>query len=132
MLLVPTFIAASGIHGIGLFAARDIARGESLWEFTRGLDVRFEFEDVGRLPAHVQRRIRHYCYVNPARPGALVLCGDDARFWNFAADPNAIEDAPPRHDRESVLVAARPIAAGEELTVGLETDADAARKLSHR
>ena len=73
---------------------------------------------------------KHYGYVNPENPAWLVVCGDDSRFMNFSERPNLVMHGKPTRDREASLFAAHAILAGQELTVGVDTDADSTRKLS--
>ena len=121
MMRVPVIIAPSAIHGLGLYATREIAAGETVWEFGAG---------DSRLPwAESSAEQRHFGYVNPAAPAWLVVCGDAARWWNFALGANCEESAPPSATHEAPIRAARAIAAGEELTITFTSDADAARKL---
>jgi len=125
MLLLPTAVAHSEIHGRGLFAAVRICAGEVVWQYAEGAG----WDD--RIPLkEADDAARHFGYVNPANPRQLVRCGDAARFWNFSALPNCGEQCPPTATAESPIIALRDIAAGEELTLGTATDADAARKLS--
>ena len=72
--------------------------------------------------------LKHYGYVYPANPAWLVICGDDSRYWNFSSEPNCRESDIITNG-EAEIVAARHIAAGEELTITFTSDADAARKL---
>ncbi len=130
MMLVPTYVAPSAIHGLGLFAREPIAKGTRLWEFRPGVDIQWPQRAVDALPEVARLHWLHHGYVNPRRPGYVVLCADYAMFWNFAEDPNAVELLEGSRREEAVLVAARDIAAGEELTVGFESDADADRKLA--
>lgn len=124
MMRVPVMVGPSAIHGHGLYATRDIAAGEIVWEFALG---------DSRLPwSESSAKQRHFGYVNPAAPAWLVICGDAARWWNFALAANCEEAAPPSATHEAPLRAARAIACGEELTVTFTSDADAARKLSAR
>jgi SET domain-containing protein len=121
MMRVPIMVRPSAIHGHGLYATRDIAAGETVWEFGAG---------DSRLPwAESSAEQRHFGYVNPAAPAWLVVCGDAARWWNFALGANCEESAPPSATHEAPIRAARAIAAGEELTITFTSDADAARKL---
>lgn len=131
MMLVPTYLAPSPIHGTGIFAARPIARGEVLWNFMPALDRRVSRRYLEDFPGHIRAAMLHYGYVNPQRTDFVVICLDDARFWNFSPEPNAIEAHAPTAECEAIIIAARDIAAGEELTIGTGTDADAQRKLSH-
>jgi SET domain-containing protein len=124
MMRVPIAVRASGIHGLGLFATRPIAAGTVLWRFQAPDDYRVDVYTASDEQLH-------YGYVNPRRPHELVICGGKARYWNFPKEgqtPNAIE-GPVDSSGEAVIVAARDIAAGEELLIDLASDADAGRKL---
>lgn len=134
MLLVPTYLAESEIHGTGLFAAEHIPARKHVWVFQPGFDARLPIRVLELLPAHVAASLRHYGYVNPRDTRYAVVPLDDARFWNFCAsgtEPNCAELSPVPLGTEAIIVAARDIEAGEELTLSTDTDADAARKLSH-
>lgn len=121
MLRVETILKESPIHGRGCFAARTIRAGRGVWRFNPELD-----RVVNRFEASVQENQISYC--NPAKPDKLVICGDLAAYMNFSDTPNLIFGTN-EVDGELDLIAAREIAEGEELTVGLETDCDGARKL---
>ena len=118
MLLVPVSVRASAIHGLGVFAAEPIARGTLVWRFTPGFDLELDPAMVEKLPPLQRESLLHYGYIDK-RLGRFVLCCDDARFLNHAADPSLIHD--PSAGRHGVDRAARDIAAGEELTVDYGT-----------
>jgi len=113
MLLVETRIEPSEIHGLGLFAAHPIREGTPTWRFHPGIDVRLSDEALAALPAPVRRQFMRYTYRCP-ETGDYVLCSDDARYFNHSDDPNTVSIRTP--DGEAIDVAARDIAAGEELT----------------
>lgn len=114
MLLVPTRLAQSPIHGFGVFAAAAIAKGAPVWRFAPGLDMQFEASVVETLPAHVRTFFSHYGYLD-RNVGRIILCFDDARFVNHSDMPNVATDY--ALDAYGVDVALRDIAAGEELTM---------------
>ncbi|MBM3764097.1 MAG: SET domain-containing protein [Acidobacteria bacterium] len=121
MLRVKTELRSSPLHGLGCFSARAIARGEVVWRFDEGLDVVVEASALDSLPHTTREFLKVYGY---ALDGAIVLCGDHARHMNHSADPNVIEID------DGSNVAARDIAAGEELTCNyFEFDALAGAKL---
>ncbi|MCP4382306.1 MAG: SET domain-containing protein [Hyphomicrobiales bacterium] len=107
MLRVKTYIAPSPIAGIGLFAASPIRRGQLIWKRDEGLDRDYDLRD---FPENSIARdtLKHYGY-RTGRDPVYVLCGDDARFMNHAARPNA-------DDVGDLTIACRDIAAGEEIT----------------
>lgn len=127
MLTVPVEIRKSEIHGCGVFAAKDIRKGDVVWMFDH-LDQRWP----GYTVEYWEPRLRAYAeqrgYVN--KRGEVVICVDEAQFLNF---PRIGETANlclgGTQDGEDILLAAVDIPAGTELTVPPESDADYARKM---
>ena len=109
MFLVPTYVAQSAIHGLGVFAAAPIAKGTPIWRFEPAVDKVVPEEVVASLPEVPRRFFETYAYLSPDIPGGYVLNGDDARFLNHDDSPNTDNSGP-------VTLAARDIAAGEEIT----------------
>ncbi len=112
MLLVKTYLAESGIHGIGLFAAQRIRKGTVVWRLDPTLDLELTEAQIEALAPHARDQIRKYTYLDLVR-GSYVLCGDDARFFNHSDEPNC-HDFPAADG--GTTVAARDIDEGEELT----------------
>lgn len=112
MLLVPTFLAPSPIHGVGLFAAAPIPAGVRVWRLDPAFDREVDEVELAALAAVARSQIQRYAYVDPMRR-VRILCADDARFFNHADDANC-------GDEDGcdglVTVALRDIAGGEELT----------------
>ena len=109
MLRVNTFLAPSRIHGMGLFAGEFIAKGAAIWAFDLGLDVIVDLRDLPAALTTAKRFILHFGYRASEDVPIFVLCTDDARFMNHAAEPNTEEV-------NYVYVANRDISQGEELT----------------
>ena len=127
MLLVPTRLSQSPIHGLGVFALAPIAASMPVWRFERGLDMEFSPDIVTTLPEHVQAFLSHYGYLD-RNVGRIILCFDDARFVNHSDAPNVATDY--AQDPYGLDVALRDIAAGEELTMdyaNFEQTSEAAR-----
>ncbi|MGD9952733.1 MAG: SET domain-containing protein [Burkholderiales bacterium] len=114
MLLVSVVLRPSPIHGLGAFAVAPIARGTPVWRFTPGFDLDLDPAALERQPEHFRKALLHYGYLDP-RLQRYILCCDDARFINHSAEPNLASEY--SADRYGVDVAAREIAAGEELTI---------------
>ena len=114
MLLVPTRLAPSRIHGLGVFALAPIAKGTAVWRFATGLDMEFSPDIVDGLPEHVRSFFSHYGYLD-RNVKRIILCFDDARFVNHSDTPNIATDY--AQDRYGLDVALRDIAAGEEITM---------------
>jgi len=108
MLRLKTFIAASSISGIGLFAGQVIRAGTVTWEYDAEFDSAFTAQVLQRMPEVCREDFLKYAYFDHVRD-RFVLCCDNQRFINHSADPNIISTP----DRDT---AARDIAHGEELT----------------
>ncbi|WP_448207944.1 SET domain-containing protein [Azospirillum sp. sgz302134] len=108
MLMVKAVLGPSTVHGIGLFAAEDIAKGTIVWRFDPGIDRLFTRAERDTAPPATRAFLETYSY--PYRPGADVhiLDGDHARFMNHSPDPNTDNNG-------EYTIASRDIAAGEEL-----------------
>src|SRR3954465_13433272 len=117
MLLVPTRLAQSTLHGLGVFAVAPIAKGTPVWRFAKGLDMEFAPDIVPALPAHVQEFFAHYGYLD-RNVQRIVLCFDDGRFVNHSDTPNVATDY--THDPYGLDVALRDIAAGKEITMNYD------------
>lgn len=134
MFRVPTYLAWSSIHGVGVFTPVEIPAGTPIWEFTPGVDWRFTPKELASFPQPYQGKLRTWCFLEES--GLYVLCGDNARFMNHSFEPNCDDSGA----RTRTL---RLIAAEEELTCDYRcfdvesrngqgeafTSADAARSL---
>ncbi|MEB3302630.1 MAG: SET domain-containing protein [Cyanobacteriota bacterium] len=130
-LQVPHFTAPSPIHGTGLYSRDALAEGAILWVFEPGLDWRVALQ---ALQPEQRTQLLHHGYINPLRLDEVVICGDLARFWNFP-HPGEPANSHPTDDLvegEAVIVASRAIAAGEELLIHPNSDADYPRKIGGR
>ena len=63
MLVKPTFIQNSGIHGIGLFAATPIKKGEIIWKYVPDLDIGLTTEQVDALPEVAKKTFLNYLWI---------------------------------------------------------------------
>lgn len=111
MLLVPTYLAPSPIHGIGCFATEFISRGTLLAVFDYQFDRVFTPADVASLPPFMQAWLETYGYW---QDGACWVNFDNLRFVNHSADPNTQQGKIKDYAR-------RDIQAGEELTADYST-----------
>ena len=104
-----------------MFTLDAIPAGDLLWSFVhpdRKIDVEVATDEQ-----------LHYGFISHAT-GKLVICGDEARYWNFGDAPNCNEVDEWRGG-EKVVRAILPIKAGEELLIAFESDADWKRKISY-
>lgn len=108
MLLIPTYVAPSATHGVGLFCAEAIPAGRLIWTFTEGVDLRISRDEMKSLVPSLRDRMQRYCYREDE--DTYVLCTDNAKFMNHSFSPNCDDSGP------EGTVALRDIEAGEELT----------------
>lgn len=110
MLLVKTFVAASSVEGVGVFAAEPIAKGVVIWRLDASFDRLIPNDAYENAPPFLKDLLDRYAYPSPDRPGFIVYEVDNGRFMNHSKTPNTdFSDA-------GGAVALRDIAAGEELT----------------
>ena len=98
--------------------------------FSPGVDRKIPMTQIHYGDPQETEFIKERGYINPNRLGQWVICVDEAQFLNFAPEnekPNLRLGE--EQDGENLLIAARDIAEGEELTVGPESDADYVRKI---
>jgi SET domain-containing protein len=127
--MVKTKIAASKTHGIGLFAAENIAKGTVTWRFMPGLDLIVPEDILLQLSEPARALFLNYCYVDKFTKH-FVLCFDDERFINHSEEPN-IAQSLVGDEIAGVEIATRDIKKGEELVCDYHTfDFDAHRKLN--
>jgi hypothetical protein len=117
MLLIRTTVKPSSIHGLGLFAAEPISKGAAIWRFSPGLDQEIAAGDFEKFTRYEQDVILFYGF-RSRKTGNYHLSFDDVRFINHAEQGNITVDEArgTEDDVEFVLVAARDIAVGDELT----------------
>ena len=93
-------VKKSKIHGLGVFAARDIKKGEVVlkWDISHQLKK----SDVGKLTS---KQKGYVSYMNKK----YVLMQSPAKYVNHSCDPNT-------HPKNHCDVAIRDIKKGEEVT----------------
>ena len=111
-MLVKTYVAASGIHGIGIFACEPIAPGTLIWQAMEGLDTVHDAALLDTAPEPIRSFLARYSYPHPSLPGKIMLDGDHGRFMNHNKTPNT--DFRTMHENKGYAIA--PIAQGEEIT----------------
>lgn len=108
MFRVPTYLAESSVHGLGVFTSKPLERGTIIWEFNAAIDWRVDPSLIDGLPEPYRSSFRSWCYLED--DGMLVLCGDNARFMNHSFEPNCDDATGP------YTTTLRDIDVGEELT----------------
>lgn len=109
MFIVQTYVAPSDIHGNGVFAGEDIAEGQAIWRFARGLDLVVPLEVIAAAPKAFQDYMEMYAYHSPQVEGGMVLSCDHAKFLNHSGNANTLIDGETTFARQA-------IAKGEEIT----------------
>ena len=122
MLLVPTELRPSPIHGIGVFLLAPVKKGEMIWHFDSRIDRAYTETEIQSLPALAQKFIKKYTSLDQ-ETGLWVYCGDDARFFNHSYQPSTLSLGIGFADD----VAAQDLVAGEELTSDYRTICDITR-----
>ncbi|NHK26633.1 SET domain-containing protein-lysine N-methyltransferase [Parvularcula flava] len=110
MLLIKTFVAASAIEGVGVFAGEAIKKGQLIWKLDHRFDLlipRSVLEDGEMANRELLMR---YSYPHAPDPRYVIYESDNGRFMNHSFDPNTDFTGPDKG------FARRDIAEGEELT----------------
>ena len=110
MLLVKTYVAASKVEGVGVFAAEPIAKGSVIWRLEPAFDRLIPRADYEAAPPFLKDFLDRYAYPSPDDPGVIVYEVDNGRFMNHSTSPNT------DFSHIGGATALRDIAAGEELT----------------
>ena len=66
MIIVPTYLANSAIHGLGVFSRGFIARGSKVWEFHPRFDITLSEEEFQQLPPSVREELEIHLYQRAA------------------------------------------------------------------
>ncbi len=106
----------SAIHGIGVFAARDIPKGcRTIFSHGIGEWIKMPITDVEKLPEHSKALIETYCLYDEENyfvPSYGFKVMDLVNYLNHSSEPNI---ASVNHGEE--FEAIRDIKAGEELFI---------------
>jgi SET domain-containing protein len=121
MLMVPTELRPSLIHGIGAFLLVPVKKGDLIWRFDSRIDRIYsqaEFEALPKIGAFLKMYAHWYEPLN-----LWMVCGDYGNFFNHSETPNTLSLSAVFGDD----VAARDLAVGEELTSDYRTICDLTR-----
>ena len=101
----------SGVHGKGVFALRDLARGEVIVEYVGAI---ISWKEAQRRHPHNPSDPNHtfYFHIDEERVIDALYGGNSSRWINHSCDPNCEAD---EQDGRVFITALRDIAAGEEL-----------------
>jgi hypothetical protein len=112
LLLVPTILESSSIHGLGVKAKSAIEAGNVVVSYNHLTDIKF----VSGVVARECEAIRNFMWVYGAfQEGSIHVSIDDTRFINHSSQPNLAYSFV--SDVDWMYRAARVIEAGEEITI---------------
>ena len=113
-------IQSSPIHGIGVFAIKDISKGCRSIFSTGGSEwIKLSFQEVEQLPLHSRNLVETYCLYDEEHyfvPDYGFKQMDLVLYLNHADEPNIISINDGEH-----FEAIRDIKSGEELLVNYNT-----------
>jgi SET domain-containing protein len=109
-MMIKTFVAASEIQGLGVFAAEFVPEGAELWVLNPKFDILIYPVEIDNLLPHMLDYVQRYSYPHLELEGVRVLDCDDGKFMNHSERPNTDFRV---FDRGYALT---DIAAGEEIT----------------
>lgn len=109
MMLVSTYVAASDIEGVGVFAAAPIPKGALIWKYDPSFDRLVPSSWLKDATPMMREFLTKYAYPAHDAPDMLVIEIDNGRFMNHSPAPNT--------DFTKVIegYARTDIAAGDEL-----------------
>ena len=106
-------LGVSPIHGIGVFAIRDIPKGtQPLVSLLKIKEFSFSKKVIKKLPSSVQKEVRMFCYYNKDEyliPSIGLNAMNMAFYMNHSKNPNI------KYLKNNTLLSLRKIKAGEEL-----------------
>ena len=110
MLLVKTYLAASPIHGVGVFAGEFIKKGTPVWTFDPTIDIVLTEEQVKALPKAAGEFIYNVAVPYPFGADNYCIPVDNAKYMNHDKNCNVSSENPAN-------IALKDIPEGTELTV---------------
>jgi SET domain-containing protein len=110
MLLVPTALRPSQIHGVGVYLLVSVKKSDLIWRFDGRFDRVYSKEEIKSLPPAAAQFFKTYSSWHQAT-GLFVVSGDHDRFINHSDTPNLVAT-----DTFSDVFAAEDLPAGTELT----------------
>jgi hypothetical protein len=107
MLTIRTVVGCSKIHGLGVFAAEEVAAGVMVWIPNSIIDIEITADQIASLPDAARDMALSHSFVD--EDGRMILSRDNAVFFNHSESPNT-------KTSRAGNMAIRDIAIGEELT----------------
>src|SRR5258708_39792379 len=109
---VYTRLRPSAIHGVGVFAIRQIKKGTQLFDAEEEI-VWIDQKEIEKLPKEIQKLYKDFAIIRHGKYGCPVDFNKLTMAWylNDSDNPNVIVD------EDYNMIAARNISDGEELTI---------------
>jgi len=114
-------LARSKIQGLGLYAARDLEKGQMIIEYI-GQVIRSELTDLREKRYESQNRGIYMFRLDDERVVDATLSGGVARYINHSCDPNCVTETVELADWHIIIFANRRINRGEELSYDYKFD----------
>jgi SET domain-containing protein len=89
MLVVPTELRPSRIHGIGAFLLAPVKKGDLIWHFDSRVDRIYSHDDIENLPFLARQFVKTYGTYHK-HDKLWMICGDNARHFNHAEIPTTV------------------------------------------
>ena len=112
MIHIKYTLDKSQLHGIGLFTAEDLKKGQLVYTSSPLLDVNITQEQFDSLSPREKEEIRWWGFEVPGE-GTWHVDFDVTKFINHSYDPTITQDT---DHKDAYLITTRDIKAGEELT----------------
>jgi len=114
-------LARSKIAGLGLYAARDLERGQMIIEYI-GEVIRANLTDIREKRYEDQNRGIYMFRLDDDRVVDATLTGGVARYINHCCEPNCVTETVELADWHIIIFANRRISRGEELSYDYKFD----------
>ena len=88
MMLVPCYLAASDIEGLGVFSRDTIRRGQLIWRFDPRIDRIIPRDSFSDADTRLSDFLSRYTYIPPYDTNVCILDGDEGRYMNHSEMPN--------------------------------------------
>merc|ERR1712039_885567 len=114
-------LARSRIQGLGLYAARDLEKGQMIVEYI-GEVIRGELTDLREKRYESQNRGIYMFRLDDYRVVDATMTGGVARYINHCCEPNCVTETVELADWHIIIFANRRISRGEELSYDYKFD----------
>jgi SET domain-containing protein len=114
VILVPHYVGASAIQGVGLFCAQALQPGQVVYRYDYRFVQVISQVEIDALPPPMRESVLKYSYRGRGAQrlsGAYWFCVDDGRYMNHSVTPNCVWS-----DAADAYLAAAELPADTELT----------------